>query len=492
LLRRDELRDLALIQSFYARFTGDRPIALGYCSKLLASDEENTMSNTSKRSAIIFLAMAVFGPLGSGFGGGAAAEPPKIRLDAGLGTPVVLANKRQSAILRVSLTGFDKPSSSSRSSVNMAIVLDRSSSMAGAKMEKAKEAALMIVDRLSSNDVLSVITYDTSVQVLLPAAPLVDRDTARARIRAIEPAGSTALFAGVSKGIAEVRKFAESERVNRVILLSDGQANVGPSSPNELGRLGSASAKERIAITTFGLGNGYNEDLMTQLALKSDGNHAYIEDPTQLAKYFDLELGDVLSVVAQEIAVKVRLAEGSRPVRVLNREAEIRGQDIVFTLNQLVAKQERYALIEVELEPGAINTSRRIADVDVSYQNMVSGATDRLAAPAAVAFTASTTEVDARANKAVMVAAVEAIANDNNRMALELRDKGKVKEAKELLLLNSQQIQLEADRWGSEKLKDSARLNFEDSEKIDEEETWNENRKAMRKNQQKVETQSTY
>mgnify|MGYP003380095548 CR=1 FL=1 len=78
--------------------------------------------------------------------------------------------------------------------------------------------------------------------------------------------GSTPLFAGVSQGAPELRKFLDKNRVNRVILLSDGQANVGPSSPNELGRLGLSLGKEGIAVTTIGLGLGYNEDLMAPVS----------------------------------------------------------------------------------------------------------------------------------------------------------------------------------------------------------------------------------
>src|SRR5207244_2362433 len=110
------------------------------------------------------------------------------------------------------------------------------------------------LDRLTQDDVVSIIAYDGAVQVLVSATKLSDRDLVRARIRAIAPGGATALFAGVSRGIEEVRKFKAPGRVNRVILLSDGQANVGPSSPNELGRLGAACAKESISVTTIGLG----------------------------------------------------------------------------------------------------------------------------------------------------------------------------------------------------------------------------------------------
>ena len=187
---------------------------------------------------------------------------------------------------------------------------------------------------------------------------------------------------------------------------------------NELSRLGITLGKENISVTTLGLGLGYNEDLMAQLALKSDGNHAFIEDASQLAKVFDSELGDVLAVVAQEITIKVNLMDGARPIRALERDAEIRGNQAIVSLNQLYARQERYFLLEVELPAGAPGTSREVAKVEVTYGNMLTQKTDRLFANVGVGFAASLAEVDARTNKDVMVSAVEAIANERSRLAV--------------------------------------------------------------------------
>src|SRR6185436_5564159 len=141
---------------------------------------------------------------------------------------------------------------------------------------------------------------------------------------------------------------------------------------------------------------------------------------------------------------------------------------------------------------GAMNTSRPVANVDVSYSNMSSGATDRLSALATVAFTASSAEVAQRTNKDVMVAAVETIANENNRLAVKLRDEGRLHEAKKLLIRNYKQVQSENEKYRSTKLDESARTNEEDAKKMDDEDSWNQQRKSMRKNQQRVEVQSSY
>lgn len=421
-----------------------------------------------------------------------ALAGPQLALRAELGTPVVLSGSSRTAYLKVGLTGFELPDTKSRAPVNLAIVLDRSSSMSGEKIQRAKEAAIMVVDRLRDDDIVAVISYDSVVEVLVPATRASEREHIRTKIRALDARGMTALFAGVSKGAQELRKFLSGDHVNRVILLSDGQANVGPASPNELGHLGMTLAKEGISVTTLGLGLGYNEDLMSQLAMKSDGNHAFVAEASELARVFDAELGDVLAVVAQEVTVKVHVPTGVRPVRVLGREAEIRGQTTIVALNQLYARQERYFLLEVELPAGATGMSRELATVEASYANMLTKTTDRLSTKVMVGYVGSLAEVEARTIKDVMVAAVEAIANEQSRVAVVLRDEGKVQQAQQVLRDNAAYLEQNATRYASPKLKNYSTLNTVDAEEITESDKWSSTRKKMRKTQHEVSTQQRY
>lgn len=429
----------------------------------------------------------------AGFGAlvvASASSAAPVTLDVSLGKPVMLADRPQTAYMKVGLTG-GKMGKQGRTPVNLAIVLDRSGSMSGAKIQKAREAALMVVNRLSSNDIISIITYDSGVDVLVPATKLTDKEPLRRKIRSIRPRGSTALFAGVSKGIQEVRKFLDKNRVNRVVLLSDGQANIGPSSPNALGRLGAACRKEGIAITTIGLGLGYNEDLMTQLAQRSDGNHGFAESAAELTKMFDYELGDVLSVVAQEVSIKLRFEEGVRPLRVLNRDGEIHGKEAFLSLNQLYANQEKYFLLEVSVAPGRAGSSRTFAKVDLSYADMRSGGTQRLHGAVGATFSASSAEVAKAENTSVMVAAVEAVAVAQNRSAVALRDQGQTDKAKEMLLMNRDYLKRNATRYGSSRLNNYSKDNDEDARNLAPR-AWRKRRKSMRKTQDMLERQLSY
>ena len=410
---------------------------------------------------------------------GSFVHADQVKLNVGVAQPLLKADLKQTTFLKIGLTGFPMKGEASRTPVNVAIVIDKSSSMSGEKIRKAKEAAIMALDRLNSRDIVSVVAYNHNVFVLVPATKVSDKAAIRASISRLRADGTTALFAGVSKGAAELRKFLDKNRVNRVILLSDGLANVGPQSPAALGELGASLIKEGLSVTTIGLGGGYNEDLMDRLAQKSDGNHYFAETASDLARLFKSEFGDVLSVVAQEVVVEIRCADGVRPVRVMGREADITGHKVVTMLNQLYSEQEKYILLEVEVPATAADRARDLATVRVSYANMQTKTTDELTSTVAARFTKSEEDVQKAENAEVVVAAVEQIATAVNKKAVELRDSGKTEEARQVLKKNIEFLAKNAEKYSSARLKEYSVANDEDARNLDGDK-WNTQRKRMR------------
>lgn len=406
----------------------------------------------------------------------------RLRFDAAMGQPVMLAHKKQVAYLRVGLTGFKLPTRQERAPVNIAIVIDKSGSMSGDKIAKAKEAAIMAIDRLNCNDIVSVVTYDSNVHVLVPATKATDKEMIFRKIRDINSGGSTALYDGVNKGARELRKFVCENRVSRLILLSDGLANVGPQTPSALGQLGACLIKDGISVTTIGLGLGYNEDLMTQLAYNSDGSHYFAESANELSGVFDSEFGRALSVVAKEIEIKIKCAEDIRPIRLLGRQGRIDGQNVEVFINHLYSEHEKFIMLEVEVPETTQGYNRTIAGITVSYLNLKTYTTDRICKHVEVNFSNSNELIERRTNRDVMADVIELIATERNELALNLRDTGKVEQAREVLLSNEWFLRDNAFRYDSHKLKKYADQQRVDRDNMDEA-NWTRGRKVMRERQ---------
>jgi Ca-activated chloride channel family protein len=358
--------------------------------------------------------------------------PPEVTCRVEVDRGVLPAETSNRAVLKVTL---DAPPSehADRPPVNLCLVLDRSGSMSGDKIENAREAALEAVRRLGPDDVVSLVIYDHEVSTLVPAQSARNREWIEAQIRSIHSRGNTALYGGVSQGAAEVRKHAGGRYVSRLILLSDGLANVGPSSPEDLGRLGASLMKEGISVTTVGVGTDYNEDLMTRLAQSSDGNTYFVENSEDLTRIFAAELGDVLSVVAREVIVEIDCGDGVRPIRIIGRDGKIRGSKVELRLNQLYGGQQKYALVEVEVPAGAADQVRQLAQARVDYDNALTARRGQSAATVEVRFSAREKEVKASVNVPVQTEVLRNEAAEARDQAVGLSDADKPLDAARVL-----------------------------------------------------------
>jgi Ca-activated chloride channel family protein len=360
-----------------------------------------------------------------------AADKP-ITLDARLAQPVMQAGEKQRNYLRIGLNGCKPERTSNRTPVNVAFVIDRSGSMAGSRIAQAREAAIMAVNRLEGNDIASVVIFDDRVDVLVPAQKVTDRRFFTDRIQQVGARGSTAIYAGVTEGAGEVRKNMDARRLNRVVLLSDGLANVGPSKAEEFAQLGRALLKEGISVSTIGLGKDYNEDLMLQLARAGDGNHAFAAAPDDLIKIFNKEFDDVLAACAQTVSIDVDLGPGARVVRAVSREGSIEPAHAKFQLNQVYQDTEHYILLEVELDGKAAAAEREFGRVRVGYTVPQTGAKQALDTVIRGRFSASAQEVKASVDQIVMESVVEQTTRERAKQAVQLRDQGKLDEATKL------------------------------------------------------------
>jgi Ca-activated chloride channel family protein len=368
----------------------------------------------------------------------ARADKP-MALETRLGQPVMKSGEQQRNFLRIALNGCERQKTD-RTPVNVAFVVDRSGSMQGFRIAQAREAAVTAVKRLDRNDIASVVIFDNQIDVLVAAQAVADHATFTDRIRQVDARGSTAIYDAVRKGADEVRRFKDNRRLNRVVLLSDGLANVGPSRPEDFARLGRDLLAEGISVSTIGLGLGYNEDLMLHLARASDGNHAFVSDAADLIQIFNKEFDDVLASCAQTVSIDVELFPGVRAVRALSRDGSIAGQHAQFRLNQIYQATEHYVLLELEVDKERAAGEQDLGRVRVAYVSPHDGSRQSLEAAISGRFTLSEADAKASRDSKVLESVVEQTTRERAAAAIKLRDQGKHEEARALLRENSAEI----------------------------------------------------
>ena len=194
--------------------------------------------------------------------------------------------------------------------LNFCLVLDRSGSMAGAKIQSLKEAVSDVIGALRPQDVVSIVLFDDTVQVLVPAQAADDIAALQNAIERIAEQGGTAMSLGLEAGLAELQKFQTPDRVGRVLLLTDGQTWGDEDKCRDLaaqiGALG-------VPITALGLGDEWNETLLDDLAAASNGQSDYIADPDQIGAYFKQTLQTAQTTTIQNARIMLRLLAGVTP-----------------------------------------------------------------------------------------------------------------------------------------------------------------------------------
>jgi Ca-activated chloride channel family protein len=232
--------------------------------------------------------------------------------------------------------------------LQLALVLDRSGSMQGAPLEEARRCAERIIERLTPRDRAAVIAFDNTVRTLVPLRPVDSAAPFREALRDLTPGGSTALHNGWLQGAHELAPFAERGALSRVVLLSDGQANVGEQDPARIGRQCAELADAGVTTTTIGLGDGFNEDLMVGMARQGCGQSYYGQNATDLVDAFAEELDLVEALHCQRLAVTLTPGTGVI-VKVLSQDDARPGAPI--RLSDLAHGAEAWLLVELHSGP---------------------------------------------------------------------------------------------------------------------------------------------
>ncbi len=262
-------------------------------------------------------------------------------------------------LLRVGVQG-KRLTMSERKPAHLTFLVDVSGSMQSAdKLPLAQRALRLLVDSFHDGDTVALVTYAGAVRLVLPHTGMEKKAQIHDAIASLTAGGSTAMASGIELAYQQATKVLDGQSLSRVVILSDGDANVGPTGHAEILKLIAGHVKEGVTVTTVGFGMGnYKDDVMEQFANKGNGNHSYVDSLFEAKRIFQTELGGTLEVIAQDVKLQVDFdpAQVKRYRLIGYENRDIADRDFrndKVDAGEIGSGHTVTAMYEVELQPGA-------------------------------------------------------------------------------------------------------------------------------------------
>jgi Ca-activated chloride channel family protein len=191
--------------------------------------------------------------------------------------------------------------------LNVCLVLDRSTSMQGEKMDIVKATAIQVLRNLRSQDILSVVTFSDRAEVIIPASYHQDKARLEARVQMIRSSGGTEIYQGLEAGVKEVMRSVDSRHVNHIILLTDGQTY---GDEQQCLALASKLAELGIGISAMGIGQEWNDLFLDVLSTRTGGSSAYIAQPQDIKRLLLEKFNALAQTYAEDVTLDTAFLEG--------------------------------------------------------------------------------------------------------------------------------------------------------------------------------------
>jgi Ca-activated chloride channel homolog len=257
--------------------------------------------------------------------------------------------------------------------LNLCLVIDRSGSMEGEPLDYVKRACGHVVDLLEPTDVLSVVTFEEQVDVVMPARRVVNKQLIKEHIQRIQPGNTTNLYDGIVAGASQVASVRSDAYVNRLIVLTDGEPTAGIKDFQSI--VGSVQEQKSrgITVTALGFGPEYNEELLAGIARRSGGNYYYISRPELIPEVFRKELDALLTVTAKNLRLRLHLSRWVQVRQVFGHLPTFGNRTVEVPLPDLERGTSLSTVVELEMGRRPAG-SYRVARVEVVYDDAVTGA----------------------------------------------------------------------------------------------------------------------
>jgi len=258
-----------------------------------------------------------------------------------------------------------------RMPLNISLVLDKSGSMEGAKIANLRQAAKNVIDLIDDSDYVSIIAFSDQVYTIAPSTTALDKDKLKGEIDRIRDGGGTAISGGMRRGLRELEKNLSPDRLNRMLLLTDGQTF---GDEDQCEELGAEMGGREIVIQALGLGEDWNEDLLDQVAEASGGMADFVETPEEITDFFQEAVQRMQATVVKNSQLILRLVNGVVPRQVWKVTPIIENlgyrpisdEDIQVELGEIDRDAGIALLVELLVAPRPEGRFR-IAQAEVNY-----------------------------------------------------------------------------------------------------------------------------
>ena len=279
--------------------------------------------------------------------------------------PAVAGDQSSQLDLLISVMAPPAPlTSNKRPPLNLALVIDRSGSMDGTSLSQARKAARFLARELTPDDRLAIVCFDHEADVLVSSRPVDDPELFVRAINTIQARGLTDLQLGWVTGAMQVAEQLNPSAVNRVLLLSDGHTNAGITEPELMAKQVAGLSSRGVSTSAFGLGDGFDEDLMGAIASSGDGTLAFINNPDQLADLYANELKGLANTAAHRISLGIRGRNGAELRDGLNDLPQTAYGN--WKLPNLRFGHDLHVAVRIELPAWKANTS--IASIRLAWE----------------------------------------------------------------------------------------------------------------------------
>ncbi|MER3402297.1 MAG: hypothetical protein C4337_03120 [Armatimonadota bacterium] len=313
-----------------------------------------------------------------------AATSPSLTMETVLGRKYALAQSvaREGLLIQITCS----QSASGRAPLNLCLVLDRSGSMEGAPFEYAKQACAYLVDQLTEQDVLSIVTFSDSVDVVMPPRKMVNKPLVKEHLMRLTVGDTTNIYDALVVGTQQVTAVNLPGYQSHLILLTDGEPTVGIKDFATIVGVAARAKAFGFHMTALGFGPDYNEELLAGIARRSGGRYYYIDQPHRIPEVFQQELVRLMTVVARHPKLTIRLARWVQVRQAFGGEVKVQGRIVEIQLVDVERGSTLTPVLELEF-PNHPAGVYRVAGVQLSWEDVLTGRTETQAAEVVMEFT---------------------------------------------------------------------------------------------------------